>query len=39
MHSKNYHHRDIKTANFLVVNEYTIKLGDFGISKLANIDG
>ncbi|MGB1257579.1 MAG: serine/threonine-protein kinase, partial [Thiolinea sp.] len=38
-HNHNYIHRDIKPANILFKSDGSIKLADFGISKLQNISG
>ena len=32
MHEQNYSHRDIKSANYLVMTDLTLKLGDFGLA-------
>ena len=37
IHSKNVIHRDLKPANIFISNDYGIKIGDFGISKI--LDG
>ena len=36
IHSKNVKHRDVKSGNLLVYNEFKIKLSDFGFSKDSN---
>lgn len=38
MHSQNILHRDLKTANVFLNNRGTVKIGDFGISKIINTD-
>jgi len=34
LHSKNVLHRDLKSANLFLTSNKTIKIGDFGISKV-----
>lgn len=34
LHSKNVLHRDLKSANVFLTSNYTLKIGDFGISKI-----
>ena len=34
MHRKHIIHRDIKTANIFIAADGTLKLGDFGISRM-----
>ena len=36
VHNKNILHRDIKTANILITEDFNIKLTDFGIAKNGN---
>lgn len=38
IHSKNIIHRDIKSSNIFILNDGSIKVGDFGISVLLNSD-
>jgi len=39
MHDLNIMHRDIKSANVFLYKDYTAKLGDMNVSKLANNRG
>ena len=34
MHDNNVLHRDLKTANIFLTKDYSLKIGDFGISKV-----
>lgn len=34
LHSKNILHRDLKAANIFLTKNYSLKIGDFGISKV-----
>ncbi|KAA6320776.1 MAG: hypothetical protein EZS28_054640, partial [Streblomastix strix] len=33
LHTKGVLHRDLKSENIFLANQYSVKLGDFGISK------
>jgi len=39
LHDLNIMHRDLKSANVFLNKDYTIKLGDMNISKVANANG
>lgn len=39
MHSKNVIHRDIKTQNIFLTGSSTVKIGDFGISRVLESTG
>ena len=38
IHDKKILHRDIKTKNIFIQNEHTLRIGDFGIAKICNIN-
>jgi len=31
LHNKNIIHKDLKTSNIFLLNDYTVKIGDFGV--------
>eukprot|EP01094_Clydonella_sp_ATCC50884_P013922 TRINITY_DN2424_c0_g1_i1.p1 TRINITY_DN2424_c0_g1~~TRINITY_DN2424_c0_g1_i1.p1 ORF type:complete len:441 (+),score=105.93 TRINITY_DN2424_c0_g1_i1:670-1992(+) len=39
MHEKNYVHRDLKPENIFLAEDYSAKLGDFGVSRILDDDG
>jgi len=39
LHELNVMHRDLKTANVFLNKDYTVKLGDMNVSKVANGKG
>lgn len=38
LHQKNILHRDLKTMNIFMCEDYTLKIGDFGFSKKIEYD-
>ena len=39
LHDLNVMHRDLKSANIFLNHDYTVKLGDMNVSKVANKQG